>query len=262
MIILSYEKNDFRPLILKAGETEIAKGLRFRARGKSTMTLLPDLFIVDIYNLPEEEMAILKQASYMSVLFEKTEETLCYGEIEDIYENQQEANQLTTVVLADGKGFIESKVSKSIGAGASVRTAMASILSGYMGSFLASDVRLIRGQTFSGRLSDCVSTLAKAVNARAFFTHGAVVTTAKGQAEDVKSIDDEDIIDDPFFSEGVCIIRTKIKAYPIGIMIIFDGKQYRLATQLLDVDNKEGPWKLELTLVDENDLEANGMEGG
>ena len=41
-----------------------------------------------------------------------------------------------------------------------------------------------------------------------------------------------------------------------------DGKRYRVVAQLLDVDNKEGPWKLELTLVDENDLEANGMEGG
>lgn len=252
----------FRPLQLFADGTQIADGYRFRAHGKGSMTLLPDLYLVDIYNLPEDDMAVLKRSSTLSVKHE-TIGVLCYGDIDDIYTYQQEANDITTVVVVDGKRFSELRVSKSIGPGASVRTAMASIIpSGYMGSFLASDTRLIRGQTFSGRLADCVSTLARAVNARAFLVHGAVIVVAKGQAEQKPVLEEEDVIDTPEYAEGTIVIRAHIVSISIGHLVNYGGRLLRLVAQSIDVDNLDGPWKMQLTLVNESSLSASGMEGG
>ena len=59
--------NEYRPLVLKADGQQIAAELRIRVRGTANMTLLPDLFLIDIYNISGEERATLDLASTLSV---------------------------------------------------------------------------------------------------------------------------------------------------------------------------------------------------
>ena len=254
--------NEFRPLVLKADDEVIAEDLRIRIRGRSNMTLLPDLFQIDIYNMSDDDQATVSTAKVISAT-DENDSILCYGEIEDVYKHPEESNVITTLVIADGSAFAAMTVSKTIGSGSKVRDALYNLLgNGLCGSILAPDVRIPRGQTFSGKLSDAVSMLAKTVNSRAFYTHGAVFVVEKGRADDVLDLAEDDVIDEPSFAEGICIVKAKVKGYSVGTILNFRGNRYRLASQSIDADNQKGPWRTELTLVDEESLSAYGMEGG
>ena len=254
--------NEYRPLSLRAGQTQIAKELRIRVRGQANMTLLPDLFLIDVYNLTDDDMATISLSETLSADDEKGA-LLCYGEIEDIYSHVEGSNTITTIVLVDGKKFWNQNVSKTIGSGSSVRDALQNILGGgVLGYFSSSDVRMIRGQTFSGKLPDAVSMLAKTVNSRAFYTHGAVYVVQKNQAWNILTIEEDDVIDDPSHAEGVLFLRVKVAGYSVGTIFHYNSHLYRLVSQKIDADNKSGPWRTELTLVDEESLSAYGMEGG
>lgn len=226
------------------------------------MTLLPDLFLIDVYNLTDEDMATISLSETMSAENDKGA-ILCYGEIEDVYSHPEETNTITTIVLVDGKKFWSRNISKTIGAGSSVRNTLQNIMDGFrLGFFAASDVRLVRGQTFSGKLPDAVSMLAKTVNSRAFYTHGAVYVVQKNQALNILTIEEDDVIDDPSYAEGVLFLRVKVAGYSVGTIFHYNSHLYRLVSQKIDADNKSGPWWTELTLVDEESLSAYGMEGG
>ena len=226
------------------------------------MTLLPDLFLVDIYNLSDSDRATLDLAETVSAENDEYA-VLCSGEIDDIYTHPEDANTITTVVLVDGKSLWERKISRTLGPGSGVKDALTTILGpGVMGYFAADDVRMIRGQTFSGKLPEAVATLAKTVNARAFVTHGAVFVAKKGEAENCITIDDDDVIDTPSMAGGTMILKTRVKGYSVGILLEYGGKAYRLASQTINADNQKGTWATELTLVDEEHLSAYGLEGG
>lgn len=226
------------------------------------MTLLPDLFLIDIYNISDEERASISMAETMSAE-DGAGACLCYGEIEDIYSHPEETNQITTVVLVDGKKFWSQKIFRTIGGGSGVRETLTEILDpGVMGYFAAENTRLFRGQTFSGKLPEAVSMLAKSVNARAFFTHGAVFVTQKGSAENVLTITESEVLEDPSYAEGVVILKVEVHGYTVGTIVNFNGHPYRLASQTINADNQKGPWDTELTLVDEDSLSTYGLEGG
>ena len=254
--------NEYRPMTLKADGREIASELRIRVRGTANMTLLPDLFLIDIYNLSDEERALIELASAMSAEDEENA-CLCYGEIEDVYTHPEESNTITTVVLIDGKDFWSKKVFRTIGRGSGVRETLTELLGdGTMGFYAAENPRLLRGQTFSGKLPEIVSMLAKTANARAFYTHGAVFVTQRGQADNILAIDENDVIEDPSYAEGVVILKVHVKGYAVGTLTNYRGSRYRLASQTINADNQKGSWETELILVDEGCLSAYGMEGG
>ena len=254
--------NEYRPLVLKADGQQIAAELRIRVRGTANMTLLPDLFLIDIYNISNEERATLDLASTLSAEDEQNA-CLCYGEIEDVYSHPEETNTITTVVLVDGKKFWDQKIFRTVGGGSGVHETLTEILDdGIMGFYAAENPRLFRGQTFSGKLPEAVNMLAKTVNARAFFTHGAVFVAQKGQAENIVTIDESEVLEDPSYAEGVVILKVKVHGYTVGTIMKWDGHPYRLASQTINADNQKGSWKTELTLVDEGSLSAYGLEGG
>ena len=84
----------------------------------------------------------------------------------------------------------------------------------------------------------------------------------KGRSEIIMTINETDIIDDPSFATGICIVRTGIKSWPVGAIVSFRGKNYRLASQEINADNFRGTWETKLVLVDEDYLDEDGMDGG
>ena len=255
-------QNETRPLKLKVDGAGIAENLRIRVKGRSNMTLFPDCFLVDINNLSAKELEAVRRAKYLSAVGED-QSTICYGEITDIYLHQEDLAKVTSITVADGKAFWETKVSKSVGAGASVRSAINSICEGIpVGSFLADDVRMLRGQTFVGRLPDCISTLAKTLNARAYITRGMLHFTQAGKADDPVTIQEKDLTGNPSKASGILILKTKVKGFPVGIMVRYNGRMYRLISQTIDADNQSGLWQAELMLLDESELDYDGMGGG
>lgn len=252
--------DEFRPLKLRVGNTDIATNQRIRVKGSHNMTLLPDFFMIDVFNMTDVDLAIVKDGGQITIIG-KDDFMLCRGEVDDMYTHMEGVNLITTISILDGKKFYETNIRESIGAGASVRTTFNSIMrNASIGSFCATDKRIFRGQTFSGRLADSISMLARSVGARAFITMGAVHIVAKGMASEIVNINDFDIIEDADFAKGTRIIKTEVKGYPVGALVNVENRQYRLVSQKIDADNYRGQWDSHLVLVDEK--EVTKMEGG
>lgn len=253
--------NESRPLVIRTGGQIIAPESRIRIMGHSSMSLMPDYGEIDIYNLEDADRAKVNNAKIILVAGEGNS-AICYGEVEDVYTHISGTTTVTTVCVSDGKTFWDTSVSKTIGSGASVRDSLLSILgSGLLASFLADNPRMLRGQTFTGRLSDCVSMLARSAGARAYFTRGAVHVTAPGRSEQIWELKPDEIIS-VNRAKGVLMIRTIVKGYAVGTMIRYNGRDYRLIAQTYEADNWNGAWRSELTLLDEAELDAFGMGGG
>ena len=253
--------NESRPLVIRAGGQVIAAENRIRVMGRTSMSLMPDYGEIEIYNLDDADRARINGASVISVSGE-SDSTFCYGEIEDVYTHTSGTTTITTVCVSDGKTFWDTRVSKSVGSGASIRDSLLSILKNApLASFLAENKRMLRGQTFTGRLPDCVSTLARSADARAYFTHGALHVTTIGRSEEIWELKSDDVVS-VNQANGVLMVRIRVKGFPVGTIMRYSGKQYRLITQSYEADNWNGAWRSELTLLDEAELDKWGMGGG
>lgn len=252
--------DELRSLKVYVGRTEIAQGLRIRVRGSGNMTLLPDFYMVDIYNLSNADLAAIQTASTLYVNGSE-QTTVCYGEIDDIFTRYDNANVITTISLVDGKTFRDTRVEQSVGGGATVRDAMALIMNGAaLGPFLARDVRLTRGQAYRGRLPENVSMLAKSAGGWAFLTRNVVYVVSKGKASDIIDISESDVLDETKETKGAIILKTIVKGYPIGVLARRAGRLYRLVSQKISADNFKGDWSSNILLVDEDEI--GEMEGG
>jgi len=254
--------NELRPLKIKVGSKIIAEELRIRVQGSKNMTLLPDFFVVEIYNLGDDDMYTLNNGGKLSVTGQDGG-LLCSGEIDDIYTKIVQTNRITSISVVDGKSFWATRINKSFGGGSSVKTTFESIVSGaYRGAFCASDVRMTRGQTYTGRVAENVSMLAKSVHGRAYITNGTVYISTKGMAAETITIDESDVINQDDSATGLKIVQVSVKGYPIGALTVLGRRKYRLVSQKFSADNYEGPWESHLILVIEEDVSYGGMEGG
>jgi len=186
--------DNFRPLTIKAGDEQISEGHRIRVQGSKNMTLLPDFLVVEVYNLTDEDIASITHNKTLFVYGENGG-LLCSGEIDALYTHQRGANMVTEISIVDGKTFWGTKISKSFGGGSSIKTVFQNIIqNAKIGPFTASDVKLIRGQTYTGRLAECVSMLAKSANGRAYITNGTVYVTSSGESAEVVKLNESEII--------------------------------------------------------------------
>ena len=177
--------NETRPLWLKADNTEIAKDKRIRVKGRSNMTLIPDFFMVDIYNLSEEDELSLRNAERLSV-FGESMIILCSGEIQEIYTHVEQSNEIITVSISDGMKFWKSRADIAVSSGVWCRDAIKTILkNAKFGLFLCDDFRMPRGQTFSGRTADFINEFAISLSARAYILNNTLNIVGKESEEDI-----------------------------------------------------------------------------
>ena len=238
------------------------KDKRIVIKGRASMTLLPDFFLVTVYNMEAEDLARIE--TYKEIKFlDMNKAVICSGQVEDVYRKYESTNELFEISIADGQEFWESRVSKAVGGGASFSTTLRTILIGAkMGGFLAEDKRFVRGQTFTGRLADAVLSIARGASARAFISDNVLHVVTKGKSEIIVKIQEDDLLEDPENANGVMIVRTDVKSWPVGMLHEFRNNRFRLVSKAISADNYEGDWRVELVLVDESYLDDDGMEGG
>ena len=249
-------------MFLEVDKKEIATDNRIRVQGRANMTLLPDFFLVDIYNLSNEDATVLVMGKLLYVYGEgKT--LICCGEIEGIYEHEEGANDIITVSVSDGGQFWESKVAITIGSGAYVKDTIKTILKGVrFGDFLCNDFRMFRGQTFSGRIADVIHDMAVSINARAFVTGEVLNIIGKDNEENAIVINDDDVIAVPRQVDDVCILKTYVSGYSVGNIVNYQGVKYRVIVIAIDADNFEGEWSEEITLIENRAFWGKELGGG
>ena len=254
--------NEFRELTAYVGDTVVFKEKRIRVRGKANMTLLPDFFLVEVYNMDDGDLALLETKKELKIIA-KDMAILACGEVEDVYVKQENMNIVSVISLSDGQSFWETRIERTVGSGASFSQTIRQIIQNvHMGSYLADDPRFPRAQTLSGRLADIISGMAKGVDARAFVSDNVLHVVQKGRSEIIVRIREDDLLEEPRTANGVVILRTDVKAWPVGMLHEFREKQYRLVSQEVNADNYTGDWFTELMLADESMLDKDGMGGG
>ena len=175
-----------RSLTVLADGVPSADGCHMRLRGKTTLSLYPDLFLLNIWNLSDAGFYALGNASDLQVYHGS--ELIAFGEIAEVNRREVAEGELTTVSFGAGLSFWESFVSLSVPAGCSASETVRRILAACFpsgssaasaGSTVSSGTALpllnwpgtdpvfIRGQAFHGRAADAVAVVLSAIGARA-----------------------------------------------------------------------------------------------
>ena len=181
-----------------------ADGCHIRLRGKTTVSLYPDLFLLNIRNLSDAGFYSLGNATDLQVYHGS--ELIAFGEIAEVNRWEAVEGELTTVSFGAGLSFWESFVSLSVPAGSSasetVRRILAASISGNMAvttggngttgfdvaggtgfsagnapqllNWPGTDPVFIRGQAFYGRAADAVAVVLSAIGARAVLVPAGV----------------------------------------------------------------------------------------
>lgn len=260
--------DELRKLYVYADGTRIAEDCRVRVRGRSTMSLIPDIWEIDLFNITPESMAYLKTSERITARGED-DSALVYGEIDEVYTHAEEANDVTTVVVTDGASFWESVISLSIASGNEIESTIRAIVSRCSSpiqivSFRARSTKLLRGQTFMGRAAEYVRILSRSIGARAYIVKNALGIVQKGASTTVVDITDDDLPEGVSEANGAFVLRMeKMIGYPVGQLMTINGSttKYRIVVQSVDLDNFGGSWRNELIVVDEGKI-LDGEWGG
>ena len=254
--------NESRPLVVMSGGDEIADGLRVRVRGSASMNLMPNCYYIDITGLNGYDQAKISTRIPISVYGEENGMLLA-GELEDIHMHSEGSSRVTTLVVSDGATFWQTPVSMTMKSGSTVSQTMKILLKDVAPViYNAPDIQILRAQTYSGRLADQISMLARSVGARAYMLNGMVQVTAKGWTKDIADFPMDDIVDYPGEANGVLSLSTIAKGYAVGRIYNVNGHAFRLIRQSYDLDNWNGNWRTDLTFLDEDVIKASEMGGG
>ena len=240
-----------------------------KLRGRSTMSLRPDLWELEIFTPPSD---ILDRVQDAEIVVEGEDgSTLGRGRAEEVYMHEEDGKDLVTVLFSDGMDFWLSTSAFSLSKRNTVGDCFRGLASkGSCPTPIASmeirDVSFLRGQTFYGRTAGFVSVLAKSVGARAYYTRGALNIAGKGIASDIIRLAEGDLLNGVSDANGAYIVQlSRMIGYPVGQLVALPNSApvYRLLCQSVDADNYQGSWKTELILVDEAQiLSLNDWSGG
>ena len=190
--------NQDRSLTVLADGVSAADGCHMRLRGKTTLSLYPDLFLLNIWYLSDDGFYALGNAADLQVYHGS--ELIAFGEIAEVNRREVAEGELTTVSFGPGLSFWESFVSLSVPAGRSASETVRRILAACFptGRSAAStgtalpllnwpgtDPVFIRGQAFHGRAADAVAVVLSAIGARAVLVPaGLQIILAGGMFEE------------------------------------------------------------------------------
>ena len=159
-----------RSLTVLADDQPVTDGCHLRLRGKTTLSLYPDLFLMEIWLLSDAWFYALGNASELQVYHGS--ELIAFGEISEVARREVAEGELTTVSFGAGLSFWNSFVTLSVPSGSIASETIRRILTAS-----SSDLRLLnwpgadpvfsRGQAFHGRAAEVVETVLSSARAKA-----------------------------------------------------------------------------------------------
>ena len=149
-----------RELIVLADGERFAPGCRFHLSGRTAAGLFPSLFILEAWNLKEQDY--LKLANTKRLTVYREDSCLTYGQVSDVFRRTVPEGTVTTAAFSLGLELWEAPVSLSVEAGTSVSETVLRILTASgtgirLLSFPDSDPVFTRGQAFFGRAAECIA---------------------------------------------------------------------------------------------------------
>ena len=246
----------FRDLHIFADGTEIAQSCRIRLTARETLSLLPQLFSLEIENLSGSSAALLSAARAVEARSEGS--VLASGEILALCPERRNGREILSVSFSPDYSFRKSAVSLSLSAGMKVSDTVRAVLAAAgpsvpLAAFSADDLRLTRPQSFFGRTCDALRILADTVGADAYLAPAGLCVVSRSPRTPSLILPEESLLSAPVFLPDRVLLSTSVTGWPLGCGLRFTwqgtARQGRLVSRLIQLDTAEGPWLSRLEVV-------------
>ena len=243
-------------IILADGEETSLRG-RFSLRGRSSLNLYPEPFLLEGWNLREPDFLLLSRAKTLTVL--QGTSCIAFGQAADVTRATVPEGTVTTAVFAPGLDLWERKVSLSVSAGTPVSEAVRAILAASgtgisLLSFPGRDPLFPRARAFLGRAAECAAEALSAAGAQGVLAPAGLCVSPEAPLPVTLRLTARDLTDAPAFAEGgrKMLLSTEVKGFRPGEELLLETESMEISGKILerkvDADTGAGPWKTMLTV--------------
>ena len=233
---------------------------RVRLEGKDDLSLYPSLFLLELWNLPEEIILLLSRSRNLSVSHAGA--CLVSGQVSDVFRREIPDGTITAVAVSSGLELWEAPVSLAVPDGVPVSETVRNIMqaSGTGISLLndpVPDSLSLRPAAFFGRAAECVTAALSAANCSPVLTLSGIMAIPAGGLPVSYRLTEEDLQDEPSFVGGPAhgapsrmILVTRLAGWRPGQTIeVSCGNIHAtgiISERGIDADTASGAWKSEL----------------
>jgi len=224
--------------------------------GKESLSLLPSLFTLRLWNLSDSDYLLLSRCRSVTVTHDSA--ILAWGTLADCYRKLTKDGTVTELCISPALPLWESTVSLSVEAGTTVSGTVRAILAAsgtgiFLLSFPGEDPAISRPQAFYGRASECIMDVLSAVNARAYLVPAGLCVVPSSGLPVTLNLTDEDLLKEPSFAaDSRMILQTSVSGWTVGktASVTWPGGRAKglIVSRAVDADNQSGPWKTELLI--------------
>ena len=246
-----------RSLTVLADGESFAPDCRFQLSGRTQIGLFPSLFLLQCWNLSNEDVFRLQSAKELSVMREDS--CLAFGQVSDVFQRTVPEGTVTTAAFSLGFSLWETPVSLSVEAGVSVSETVRRVLSASgtgisLLSFPCADPVTSRGRAFCGRAAEEITHALSAACARGYLVPAGLCVVPAEPLSATLHLKDKDLVDRPAFADGgrKMILSTTVTGFQPGeeLTLETDGKTYAglILERMVEADTRSGPWNTQLLI--------------
>ena len=249
--------NDFdRTLTVFANDQPVTGYARAKLIGTERLGLYPSLFMLDLWNLSEDDYLLLSRCKVVTVMHRKS--IMVSGMLSDAFRQRTKKGTEAHIAISPGLNLWEAPVSLSVEAGITVSETVRQLLQ-YSGtgiqllSFPDVDPVMTRGQAFFGRTAECIEEAISRIGASCCLVLSGLCVIPKNGLPIIMVLTEEDLTDVPSFNcGGDMVLRTKPAGWTLGkgVKVIYGGTVTKglITERMLNLDTGEGPWRVELVV--------------
>ena len=243
-----------------------AENSHFHLYGKVSIGLYPDLFLLECWNLSDQDVFQLQNTKELSVM--RDDSCLVFGQVSDVFCRTVPEGTVTTAAFSLGLNLWESQISLAVPAGATVSETVRLVLedSGtgiQLLSFPGEDPVFTRGQAFCGRAAECITEAlsrvsngeaSNAARARCYLVPAGLCIILVDPLPPTLHLSESDLTDRPAVVDRgrKMILSTTVTGFQPGEEMTLQYKGTTSAGLILermtDADTGKGPWRTELLI--------------
>lgn len=245
-----------RSLRLFSDGREIGQSCRMRLSLTETVSLLPQLYSLEIENLSASSETLLTASSSLEV--RSGDSVLVAGALLSACPRNRSGRRILSVSFSPGMALWQSAISLSLTGGLRVSDTLRAVLAASgtgipLATFLAEERVFSRSQAFFGRTCDALRLLADSVGAMAWLATAGLCAVNPALQSPTLFLPESSLRADPIFLPDRYLLSVQAAGWPLGASLQFtwQGRTYQgmLSRRLLNLDNADGPWQSQLEVV-------------
>ncbi len=245
-----------RTLTILADGKPVTGYARAKLIGTERLGLYPSLFMLDLWNVAEQDYLMLSRCRKLTVNHGKV--VLVSGSVSDVFQNRTKSGTETHVAISSGLNLWEAPVSLSVESGVTVSETVRRLLQAsgtgiQLLSFPDADPVVSRGQAFFGRAAECIEEVLGKIEASCCLVPSGLCVIPKNGLPIIMVLTEEDLTDAPSFNcGGEMVLRTQPAGWTLGkgVKVIYGGTVTKglITERMLNLDTGEGPCRVELVV--------------